>query len=108
MRINRVALQTGKNAEKGTPLKKQHTMSQMSIHKLKTILRACRVEPDTEDGGFSQSLIAECFPAVDNFDGGASPLIGSEFWFEVRESESEGKKDGRKFTNYEITQIVDQ
>jgi hypothetical protein len=108
IRINKIALQTGKMATAGSPLKKQHTMSQMSIHKLKMVMKACRIEPDTEDGGYSQTLLSECFPDVGNFSGEPSPLIGNSFWFEVRKTESDGKKDGRKFTNYEIAQIVDQ
>ena len=108
LRFNRTALAMGKGQSKGTPLQKQFTMTQMSIHKLKMIMRACGIQPDNEDGGFSQSLLAECFPDVAAFNDSPSPLIGCAFWFEVRQSESEGKKDGRKFTNYEIVQIVDR
>lgn len=106
MRLNPTALRTGKGATKGSQLQKQFTMSQMSIHKLKMIMKAAGIASDTEDGGWSQALLSECFPDVGNFSGSASPLIGTAFLFEIRQSESEGK-DGRKFTNYDIVQIFD-
>lgn len=106
MRINPAALRTGKGAAKGSQLQKQFTMSQMSIHKLKMLMKAAGIQSDTEDGGWSQVLLAECFPDVGNFSGSASPLIGTAFLFEIRQSESEGK-DGRKFTNYDIVQVFD-
>jgi hypothetical protein len=107
MRINRAALQKGGSAAKGSPWKRQHTMSQLSIYKLKAILRACGFQPDTEDGGFSTQILAECFPGIGDFSGQASPLIGLGFWAEVRSSQSESKKDGKMYTNYDIQNVLE-
>lgn len=107
LRINKYALQTGKGSPKGSFLKGQYTMSNMSIHRLKAILRACGIQPDMEDGGFSQTLQSECFPAIDNFTGEPSPLIGNEFWFEIRKTDSISKKDGRSYVNYEIATVLE-
>jgi hypothetical protein len=109
MRINRIALQNGAGAVKGSPMKKQHTMSQMSLHKLKAILKACQIQPDTDDGGYSQSLLAECFPPADSLSGVPSPLLDCAFTFELKESKSESTKEpGRWFTNYEIATVFNQ
>ena len=108
LRINRYALQNWKDRDKGSPEKGQYMMSNMSIHRMKAILKACGVSPDMEENGYSQTLLAECFPASNEFSGVPSPLVGTSFWFEIRKHDSTGKKDGRTFTNYEIAQIVDQ
>lgn len=106
MRLNQKSL--GSRAEKGSPVGKQKTMTNLSIHKMKAILRGCGIEPDSEDGGYSQTLLSECFPAVDSFTGVPSPMIGAAIHFEVRKTESPSKKDNRMFTNYEIVQVFDQ
>src|SRR5690349_20577489 len=106
MRINRAALTRGGSAPKGSHLKKQHTMSQLSIHNLKSIVRACGFAPDGEDGGFSQTFLAECFPDVGAFSGETSPLIGQAFWAEIKTRKSEGK-DGRTYTNYDIQNVLE-
>lgn len=109
LRINRYALQNGKSSPKGSPLKGQYTMSNMSIHRMKAIMKVAGVLPDTEDGGYSQSLLAECFPAADSFSGVPSPLVGTNpFWFIIRKHDSPSKKDSRTYTNYEIAQVIDQ
>ena len=106
LRINKQALAKGGSHAKGTPWKKQHVMSQLSISKLKQIVRGCGFQPDGEDGGFSQTFLAECFPPVDNFSGEASPLIGQAFWAEVKSRLSEGN-DGKMYTNYDIQNVLE-
>ena len=106
LRINKQALAKGGSYPKGTPWKKQHTMSQLSIAKMKAVLRACGIQGDMEDGGFSQVLQAECFPEVGNFTGEASPLIGQAFWAEIKSRLSEGN-DGKMYTNYDINNVLE-
>ena len=106
-RINRYALQNGKGASKGTPMYGQRFMSNMSITRVKQVLRACGIQPDTEDGGYSQAILSECFPDISNFTSEPSPLIGQRFWFEVQERTSESKTNGKTYTNYDLANILE-
>lgn len=111
LRINQYALQNWKRATKGSPEKGQHTMSQMAITRMKAIMKVCGIQPDMEDGGYSQGLISECFPPADSFSGVPSPLLGTPaFWFIVKKHLSTSKKEGqvgRVYTNYEIAQVTE-
>jgi len=105
-RINRWALENGRGAEKGSQLSGQRVMSNLSIARMKSILSACGFAPDTEDGGYSQTFLAECFPDVSAFGAEPSPLIGLTFWHELKARESTSKKDGKQYTNYDIQNVL--
>jgi len=102
-RMNSAAI--GSNADKATPMGKQATMTRISIARLKGMLSAANFEPDLEDGGYSQGMLASLFPPVKSFTGEVSPLVGINLWFQVKQGESEGR-DGGKFTNIEVERVI--
>lgn len=56
-------------------------VSQRNFGRIQAILRAAGINPDLPDGGYSESLLASCFPD----DGLNTPLINKEIDVELRQ-----------------------
>lgn len=106
MRLNAIGLKKGAGLPKGNPLKGQHTMTTMSIAKLKNLFRAMGVEPDGEDGGFSAALQLAAFPPVDSFSGETSFLEGRTNWVEVSQKDVPKKTGTGTFTQIEVNKFL--
>jgi hypothetical protein len=83
-------------------------MSFMSTNRLTMLLRGVGILPDSQDGGYSGSLLATCFPPDDAFPPPTtpSPLVGKSIRFEVKQGPSEGR-DGKKRFFPEIITIFE-
>lgn len=102
-RMNSSAI--GSTDDSKSPMGKQATMTRISIARLRGLLGILGYEPDMEDGGYSQNMLAVLFPPVKSFSGEPSPLIGMSFWFQVKQGESKGA-DGNTYLNVDIERAI--
>lgn len=102
-RMNATAM--GYTADTTSPMSKQATMTRISVARLKNLLSTLGFEPDRDDGGYSQGMLAMLFPPIKSFSGEPSPLVGMNLWFQVKQSETEGR-DGGTFTNIEVNKVL--